>query len=506
MFISINFFSVFESSVGFNNFFYLFIFKLLNTISSIDTNVIFLFVYFIYLIYIKYRSLIGYLVPLLCILTNDLPFLKTLVISNNVFNTPNLNLLNGLFLIHPLLLILLLIYLTRYIFDFFLNNQFIFFKNLYIINYRVYKNILSTELLIMSLMLVITGGWWAQQELNWGGWWAWDFVELANLNIVLLALTFRHLPKLQKSSLFNLNFLIFFYFISIIPIYLYTRYNLIPSVHSFLSDLSFLQYDYFINILIIVLVASATYIYYIINPFCIKIGVPINQTNFIHTMFGFLLVLFFCLILNFAALKSISVVLVKFFQIGAIMFIFFHILVKLQLGSIQLLISLINPILTLLYSLIFSYIKLWRTLSNLHYLFYLFVFLIVYNWGVSDLLFYNSVGSAANSLDYFWFKFNNFFIVGVDVLSFSHQDIYQSSQKIVESYFLNPSNNLSALSSFDPIYVDSYSVVNSNTLVSVNRTLFISYYFYYLLPLYIVLTLYLLLLLKMFYYSIQYFK
>jgi hypothetical protein len=158
MFISINFFSVFESSVGFNNFFYLFIFKLLNTISSIDTNVIFLFVYFIYLIYIKYRSLIGYLVPLLCILTNDLPFLKTLVISNNVFNTPNLNLLNGLFLIHPLLLILLLIYLTRYIFDFFLNNQFIFFKNLYIINYRVYKNILSTELLIMSLMLVITGG------------------------------------------------------------------------------------------------------------------------------------------------------------------------------------------------------------------------------------------------------------------------------------------------------------------------------------------------------------
>jgi hypothetical protein len=87
--------------------------------------------------------------------------------------------------------------------------------------------------------------------------------------------------------------------------------------------------------------------------------------------------------------------------------------------------------LTLLGFLVLTYTKLWRTFSNLHYLFYLFVFLIMYNWGTSDLLFYNSVSGASSKLTYFWFKFNNFFIVDIENLGFSTSETYNSTQRVI---------------------------------------------------------------------------
>jgi cytochrome c biogenesis factor len=33
------------------------------------------------------------------------------------------------------------------------------------------KNECIMYLLLCSVLLIVTGSWWAQQELNWGGWW-----------------------------------------------------------------------------------------------------------------------------------------------------------------------------------------------------------------------------------------------------------------------------------------------------------------------------------------------
>lgn len=166
LFVSINFSQIFESLSGFNNFFYLFTFKVLNVISSIDTNILFLVGCSIYLIYVNYKVIVLYIPLLTLLLFSDLPFYKNILIFGSIFSAPNLNLLNGLFLIHPLLLILLLIYLVRWVFSYSNSFRSLFVKDVIFKEKVCYKNILNTEFLIMSLMLVITGGWWAQQELN----------------------------------------------------------------------------------------------------------------------------------------------------------------------------------------------------------------------------------------------------------------------------------------------------------------------------------------------------
>ena len=72
----------------------------------------------------------------------------------------------------------------------------------------------------------------------------------------------------------------------VVIIYLYTRYNLIPSIHSFLSNLSFLQYDYIIiNLLLYftALLASFSLI-----AFLRQLGSKFGQKNLyvISTLFS----------------------------------------------------------------------------------------------------------------------------------------------------------------------------------------------------------------------------
>jgi cytochrome c biogenesis factor len=160
----------------------------------------------------------------------------------------NLNLLNGLFLIHPILLVLLIVCILYKIQTIIIQITNKLLGRCYLVQLTKFKYIGVNLTLTLSTFLLLTGGWWAQQELNWGGYWVWDFIELVNLFLLSFYIYNKHIIHRCK-YVYNFILQIICIFI-ILTIYIYSRYNLIPSVHTFLSDLCFLQYDFFIKLII----------------------------------------------------------------------------------------------------------------------------------------------------------------------------------------------------------------------------------------------------------------
>jgi len=249
IYFSYNYFLRVEQISNVNNFFYTITFKIINIISDIDFNLIIILSLLQLVTWLLNNQRFNYWLYLILLL--EVFFYKNVTFDLIPFKQINVNLLSGLFLIHPLILITLILtilYITIKYIGLYKYIQSIGLKLHVKLNF---PNFALNLLTILSLLLLLTGGWWAQQELNWGGWWAWDFVELANLNIFIFALSYKHLPKVR---LYKTHFLSLWGLgggmYSIFFVYIYTRYNLIPSIHSFLTDLSFLQYDYFVNFLL----------------------------------------------------------------------------------------------------------------------------------------------------------------------------------------------------------------------------------------------------------------
>lgn len=89
-------------------------------------------------------------------------------------------------------------------------------------------------ILIISLLSIFLGSWWAQQELDWGGWWNWDFVEIISLNVlVFIILNLHKLYNNLTLTLINL----FIMCLLIILFSTFIRYNVFPSIHNFLGVL-----------------------------------------------------------------------------------------------------------------------------------------------------------------------------------------------------------------------------------------------------------------------------
>ena len=136
--------------------------------------------------------------------------------------TPLPNLFNGVVFIHPVILYLgwsfaivgLLNILTPQL-----------GKKFYT---RTHSSALGVGLTFTVIALLL-GASWAQQELNWGGWWSWDLVEAGT---VLIFLSF-FLPIHNRTVMFPafwsslyLGSLLLFFFLGL-------RYGLFNSVHSF---------------------------------------------------------------------------------------------------------------------------------------------------------------------------------------------------------------------------------------------------------------------------------
>ena len=133
----------------------------------------------------------------------------------------NIPLSNTLFFIHPNLLLIS-----------------VCFCILKLINGKTTTNHLNLVLLMVSLTL---GGYWALQELNWGGWWNWDSIEMYVLYITIMYLIYVHkFSKILNFNKLQINFNIFLlgnFFLY----FLLNRLGVTISVHRFVKS-NFLKY------------------------------------------------------------------------------------------------------------------------------------------------------------------------------------------------------------------------------------------------------------------------
>jgi cytochrome c biogenesis factor len=131
----------------------------------------------------------------------------------------NLNLTNGLCLVHPFLVYSVYIYLIFYSFKKY--NVFYYWISMFLLKKVLYIN-------FFALML---GSWWAYQELNWGGWWNWDFVELILFIFFIKLVILNHKFSFSKTLyIYVYNFVFFFY---LIIFFIFVRWDILNSVHSF---------------------------------------------------------------------------------------------------------------------------------------------------------------------------------------------------------------------------------------------------------------------------------
>lgn len=163
--------------------------------------------------------------------------------------TLNTNLINGVMLIHPILLYL------YYILVFYI--VYILYNNLKYTNKKIFTKVIDKMLIktaALILFSILLGSWWAEQELSWGGWWSWDFVELLALNYLILKLIFIH-----KSKNIDINELIkrVYLFTTVVILFIIlVRFNIINSVHNFINSESTNQYQNYIVFFILLLLTN----------------------------------------------------------------------------------------------------------------------------------------------------------------------------------------------------------------------------------------------------------
>lgn len=161
-------------------------------------------------------------------------------------NTVNTNLLNGLMLIHPVLLYLFYVLYLVYV-----------YKLLYLGKPTDTKLTPNTNpqwvglILSASYTSLILGCFWAEQELSWGGWWSWDFVELIALNFFIYTVCSIHNPTRDlttKTLSSNSPSMLILILLSSV---LVVRFNIINSIHNFISIESQNQYFYYIMLFLL---------------------------------------------------------------------------------------------------------------------------------------------------------------------------------------------------------------------------------------------------------------
>nr|QBI37914.1 YejR [Tetrahymena rostrata] len=225
--------------------------QLLNNLTNINTNIyIIIFYFFKKKINQKHNKKINLPIIIYSILIVNIYCFKTNTLFENLLNI-NINLLNGLFLIHP---ILIYIFYSNILYKYYLNfNKKIyinFFKNTKIQKIKFFKKICKTNFYVI-VSAIFLGSWWAFQELNWGTWWNWDLVELINLYYFLIIIYIYHNNKIWffkycKLYISQITFVIIFYIFIV-------RYNLVQSIHNFISITNlnqYLLYSYIIYIFI----------------------------------------------------------------------------------------------------------------------------------------------------------------------------------------------------------------------------------------------------------------
>lgn len=155
--------------------------------------------------------------------------------------------MNGVMLIHPMILY---IFYAYYIYILCIDMLFMHIKVQLVLTRTKFLIYLSVLLILISIIL---GCWWAEQELSWGGWWSWDFVELLALNFFLYFFNKVHQNKIVGFLRIysNISIGLTIILIAILSV----RFNIINSIHNFVNLQSQNQYFYYIVVFIVGLLA-----------------------------------------------------------------------------------------------------------------------------------------------------------------------------------------------------------------------------------------------------------
>lgn len=201
-------------------------------------------------------------------------------------NTQNINtnLLNGIMLIHPPILYSFYMY--------------IFYDVCVCVLLKKYDKhqINTTQITLFSQTIVIylsiiLGCLWAEQELSWGGWWSWDFVELIALNFFIYNLYLIHNKKNKKKLISEQLCIILIAILSV-------RFNIINSIHNFVSVETQNQYFYYI--------LACTAIIMCILYLSVRLGVFTKYTYISVFFILLLLLLYFFYFINIFFLSLLN--------------------------------------------------------------------------------------------------------------------------------------------------------------------------------------------------------
>ena len=370
-----------------------FFWRLLHFLNDTQYNIL-LFIYLYIIVTKKIKNLYIVNVILFCFYLK-IDYVPYTTFYSSIWNL-NTTLTNGLCLIHPLLVYLLYIYILVYIF-----RKYDIYYYWFVWNFKFY-------LLSINVLALILGSWWAYQELNWGGWWNWDFVELILFIFFIKNIILTHSFNFFKTFYFySFNVSYFFY---LILFFVFVRWDILNSVHSFnlLSSFeNYINYIFFIFLLFLIyylLVLTTTYkklnSKYIFNK---NIFILTNVNLFLN-LFIYITIIFFIynviITLNNQTEQSETVNFLKLFLVlfFCLSFLFFQ--KKISIWSFLICIvikSLINVLFFL--SSIFLFFRKKYFYSTLLHVILLFSFLIFFYSDDFELLFWEKkTNSTLNKL------------------------------------------------------------------------------------------------------------
>lgn len=241
--------------------------------------IIILFTYIIVTFYyrLRYRFLWVFI-----ILKGAVKPLNILYLTNSI--TINNALLNGIFYLHSFnlyvvytLVIILFIALRTIWADYFnvFNTKLLNTPNYLELTIRFYYRKTLTWVLIFTTLALVLGAYWAYQELEWGGWWNWDLIELLNLFIFLFVLNLIHYNRIPSLVTYTLNSTLMC--VAVVLVMVTIRFNVVQSVHNFISTP--LNNQGFTYILITCLILITTYLCILVVPHILKVGSKIFKPH-----------------------------------------------------------------------------------------------------------------------------------------------------------------------------------------------------------------------------------
>lgn len=236
-------------------------------------------------------------------------FLLNFSYSNNhvAYSSVNELLLNTLNKYHPFIFYLSAIYLVSscllLVNIFFINNLFSVNK---LFTYEIY---LVRITLLVNLLALFLGSWWAIQESTWGGWWNWDASEVFGLLVC-----FYNLIRIHSLQSINNNYLLLNKYVLWICFFIFSyviiQLNFTLVAHNFgIEILPIFESNIFFSNLLLMTYLLPPLIYFYYWRFTINTLLVVNYIYYYTKLNTWLVYIYYIIIVFMFIINSYSLLL-----------------------------------------------------------------------------------------------------------------------------------------------------------------------------------------------------